>query len=191
MADIKNMVKKTRWYRKLHRWIASLLFVFFFFISTTGLVLGWKKNTNGYLLAKSHKGKSSELSQWLSFDSLHAVDVKALQESVSSELSPEVDRIDARPEKGMVKIVFADHYWAVQLDASTGKVLHMERRRADFIEHLHDGSYFDKLVGSDSQAIKLGYTSVMGLSLLMLTVSGFWLWYNPKRIRKKKIEITH
>lgn len=191
MADIKKIAKTTRWYRKLHRWIASLLFVFFFFIATTGLVLGWKKNSNGYLLAKSYKGKSTELSRWLSFDSLHAVAVKALHDSVSAALSPAVDRIDARPEKGMVKIVFANHYWAVQLDASTGQILHMERRRADFIETLHDGSYFDKLAGNDKQPVKLGYTSIMGLSLLMLTISGFWLWYNPKRIRRKKIETIH
>ncbi len=90
----------------------------------------------------------------------------------------------------MVKIVFADHYWAVQLDASTGQILHIEKRRADFIENLHDGSYFDKLTGNDGQVFKLGYTSIMGLSLLMLTISGFWLWYNPKRIRKKKQEMN-
>jgi uncharacterized iron-regulated membrane protein len=190
MDDTKKIAKTTRWYRKIHRWIASILFVFFFFIAITGFLLGWKKNSNGYLLAKSHKGSSTDLAKWLSFDSLHAVAVKALHDSVSSSLSPKMDRIDARPDKGMVKIVFADHYWAIQLDASNGQILHMERRRADFIENLHDGSYLDKLLGIDGH-IKLGYTSIMGLSLLMLTITGFWLWYNPKRIRKKKKETAY
>ena len=52
----QKIVKRTRWYRKIHRWIASGLFVFFFFIAVTGLLLGWKKNSNGYLLADSHAG---------------------------------------------------------------------------------------------------------------------------------------
>jgi hypothetical protein len=159
--------------------------VFFFVISITGLLLTWKKNTKGYLLAKSHKGTSTELHQWLTFDSLHTVALSVLKDSIG-DIPPTLDRIDARPDKGMVKFVFAEGYWAVQLDAATGKTLHVERRRADFIENLHDGSYLDKVFNMDGQPFKLGYASIMAISLFMLTLSGFWLWYNPKRIRKEK-----
>ena len=163
-----------------------MLMVFFLFISITGIMLGWKKNTNGYLLAESHKGKSKDLSSWLSFDSLSAIAVKVLKDSIDNSLSPVIDRMDARPDKGMVKILFRDHFKAIQLDGSTGAVLHIETRRADWIEKLHDGSLFDHYAGFSSQPVKLGYTAVLGGGLLFLTISGFWLWINPRRIRKRK-----
>lgn len=183
---IKKVSKRTRLWRRIHRWIASILFVFFFIVSITGLLLTWKKNSKGYLLAKSYSGTSTDLGKWLSFDSLTNIAVRSLKDSVGPNISTSLDRIDARPDKGMVKFVFVEDYWAVQLDASTGKLLHLEKRRADFIENLHDGSYLDKLFGIKDQPFKLGYASIMAVSLFMLTLSGFWLWYNPKRIRKQK-----
>lgn len=179
-----TIVKKTRWYRKLHRWIASVLFAFFLLISVSGLLLAWKKNTGGYLLAKTYEGSSTNLAAWLPLDSLRNNAVTALHAEISPELDAEIDRMDVRPDKGMVKVTFRNHYWAVQLDGATGNILHLERRRADFIEHLHDGSLLDRLTGFTG--MKLTYSTIMGLSLLLLTISGFWLWYNPKRIRKKK-----
>ncbi len=181
--DPKLVAKQTRWYRKIHRYIAIAAFFFLLMVSITGLLLIWKKNTGGYLLADSHKGSTAELSKWLSFDSLQKIAAITLRDSVGPELSPKLNRIDARPDKGMVKFVFDEHYWAVQLDGATGKVLHVERRRADFIENLHDGSFFDKYTGG---YFKLGYGSFLGLSLLLLTITGFYLWINPKRIRRKK-----
>ena len=186
MSEIKSISVNTRWYRKIHRRVSSLLFIFFFFIATTGLILGWKKNSNGYLLAKSFEGTTTDMTRWLSFDSLQKIAIKTLSDSIDGNLSPVIDRIDARPEKGMVKIVFKDHFKAIQIDASTGKILHLEQRRADWIEKLHDGSIVDLYAGFTDQPFKLGYTTLLGIGLLILTISGFWLWYNPRRIRKKK-----
>jgi uncharacterized iron-regulated membrane protein len=183
--DTKSVAKQTRWYRKIHRYIAIASFFFLLLVSVSGLLLIWKKNTGGYLLADSHKGTTAELDNWLSFDSLNKIAAAALRDSVSPELSPKINRIDARPDKGMVKFVFEEHYWAIQLDCATGKVLHVERRRADFIENLHDGSFFDKMLGG---YFKLSYGSFVGLCLLLLTITGFYLWINPRRIRKKKRE---
>jgi uncharacterized iron-regulated membrane protein len=186
MTDTKRIAFNTRWHRKYHRWIGSLLLVFFLFIATTGILLGWKKNTNGYLLAETHKGKSADLRQWLSFDSLSVIAVKVLKDSVDASLSPVIDRMDARPDKGMIKILFKEHFKAIQLDGVTGEVLHIETRRADWIEKLHDGSLLDQYAGFSSQPFKLGYTALLGGGLLFLTISGFWLWINPRRIRKLK-----
>lgn len=182
----QTIVKRTRWYRKIHRWIASGLFVFFLFIAGTGLLLGWKKNSNGYLLADSHKGISTDPKNWLSIDSLRSIAVQLYKDSLHETGEATIDRIDIRPSKGMVKFVFVEKYHAIQLDCTTGAVLHFERRRADFIEHLHDGTILDNLFRNKSGIFKLSYTSIMGISLLMLTITGFWLWYNPKRIRKMK-----
>jgi len=172
--------------RKIHRTIAIFLFAFFLVVSITGLLLGWKKNSGGLILPPSSKGVSSDLKTWLPIDSLHSIAVKALHDSVSASLSEELERIDARPQKGMVKFVFADDYWEIQLDGTTGKVLLIARRRSDIIENIHDGTILDVLFNTKNDQFKLSYTTIMGLSLLMLTISGFWLWYGPKRLRKKK-----
>jgi len=172
--------------RKIHRQIAIILFAFFLVISITGLLLGWKKNSAGLILPPSSKGISSDLKAWLPFDSLHTIAVKALHDSISPDLSAELERIDARPQKGMVKFVFADDYWEIQVDGTNGNILQVSRRRSDIIENIHDGTILDVLFNTKKDQYKLSYTTIMGLSLLMLTISGFWLWYGPKRLRKKK-----
>ncbi len=175
-----------RFLRKLHRQIAILLFVFFLIMSITGLLLGWKKNSFGIILPPSSKGISTDLKTWLPFDSLHTIAVKALRDSVSPALSAELERIDARPQKGMVKFVFEDDYWEIQVDGTTGNVLQITKRKSDIIENIHDGTILDVLFNTKNDQFKLSYTTIMGLSLLMLTISGFWLWYGPKRLRSLK-----
>lgn len=180
----QRQAKTLRQFRKIHRITGATLFVFFFLVGLTGLLLGWKKNSAGLLLAPSEKGSSTELAHWLPLDSLHQEACRLLRDSVSAELSTEIDRIDVRPDKGMVKFTFADHYTGLQLDGATGQLLRVEVRRADFIEHLHDGSILDRLLGTPGGILKLLYTSVMGIALLVFTVTGFWLWYGPKRMKK-------
>ncbi|WP_067031868.1 PepSY domain-containing protein [Allomuricauda sp. CP2A] len=183
MGERKKQARVLRIFRKIHRTTGALLFIFFFFISVTGLLLGWKKNTNGIILPKSQEGTSTELVDWLSVDSLHTIACNALHTSVSPDLSLELDRIDIRKDKSMVKFVFVEQYYEVQLDGATGNVLSIGQRKSDFLENVHDGSILDRYWGTNG-AIKLVYTSVMGISLLMFTITGFWLWYGPKRMRK-------
>ena len=180
MTNTKQQAKWIRRFRWLHRKIAIFLFIFFFIISITGFLLGWKKKTG--LLAPTQKGVSTNPDGWLSLDSLNKLAVHYLHDSVDANLSKELDRFDIRPSKGIVKFVFADHYWGLQLDCTTGKLLSIEKRNSDLIEDIHDGTILDKLFGTDEKSM-LGYTTVMGISLFMLTITGFWLWYGPKRLR--------
>lgn len=188
MSDKNNrqsQAKLLRTFRKIHRKTGALLFIFFLFISVTGLLLGWKKHSNGVLLAKSYTGTSTDLKEWLPIDSLHKNACKILHDSVSTDLSLELDRIDIRKDKGVVKFVFTDHFWGIQLDGATGRLLHIEQRRSDFIENIHDGSILDYYFGTNSGQFKLVYTTITGLALLIFTITGFWLWYGPKRMRKR------
>jgi hypothetical protein len=63
----------------------------------------------------------------------------------------------------------------------------IEKRNSDLIEDIHDGSILDRLFETGEKSM-LGYTTIMGVSLFMLTLTGFWLWYGPKRLRKMKKE---
>ena len=181
----RQQAKVLRFFRKIHRTMGMFLFVLFLFVSISGLMLGWKKNTGGLILPESFEGSSKNLADWISVDSLHKNAISILHDSLSPELSTELERIDIRPDKGMVKFVFVEDYIGIQLDCSTGKLLHIEQRRSDFIENIHDGSILDYLFETDKEQIKLIYTSITGLSLLTFTITGFWLWYGPKRMRRR------
>lgn len=178
----KRQAALLRQARKIHRLTGALLFVFFFIIGLTGLLLGWKKQTG--LLPPSQKGVSTRPADWLPIDSLrHRADAYLL-DSIANDLSTEIDRIDIRPDKGMVKFVYKQHYWGLQLDCTTGRVLQVDRRASDFLEQIHDGSIVDLNLRTGGDWFKLLYTSVMGVALLLFTITGFWLWYGPKRMRK-------
>ncbi|WP_153799266.1 PepSY-associated TM helix domain-containing protein [Foetidibacter luteolus] len=182
----QKQARVLRIFRKVHRTTGALLFVFFFIVAISGLLLGWKKNSGGLLQAKSYKGSSADLKDWLPIDSLHKIACRILRDSVSPDLSPELDRIDVRQDKGMVKFIFAHHFHGLQLDGATGNLLFIETRTSDYIEKIHDGSILDFYTGTQNGEIKLFYTSVMGLALLVFTITGFWLWYGPKRMRQAK-----
>ncbi len=182
-----KQAKVLRIFRKVHRITGALLFVFFFIVAITGLLLGWKKHSGGLILADTQSGTSSDLKTWLPMDSLQSLAIDLLHENVSPSLSNEIDRIDVRPGKGVVKFSFKDHYYGLQLDGATGKLLQVEQRRSDFIEHIHDGTIVDNLLNTGSGLFKLFYTTVMGLALILFTVTGFWLWYGPKRMRRRSL----
>jgi uncharacterized iron-regulated membrane protein len=185
---MKKQAKVLRITRKIHRYTGLILFIFLFIISTTGILLGWKKHAGDLILPQTHVGVSSDFKKWLPIDSLHTIACKALHDSISPNLSLELDKIDIRKEKGMVKFVFEDHYWGVQLDGATGQVLYIHERYSDLIENIHDGSILDYYFGTTSEQIKIIYTSIMGFSIFAFAITGFWLWYVPHRIRRTKIK---
>lgn len=174
-------------FRKIHRITASLLFVFFFLMAISGILLGMKKHSGELIQAKSYQGSSRELKDWLPLDSLYANACKIFRDSISTTLPLSLDRMDVNIEKGMVKFIFEKGFWGVQLDGATGKLLHIERRRSDFIEMIHDGSILDYYFESKRGQFKVIYSTIMGVALLLFTITGFWLWYRPKRIRQKKL----
>jgi uncharacterized iron-regulated membrane protein len=178
----KNIASTTRLYRKLHRWVAVPLLLFMLMMGVTGLLLGWKKQTE--LLPKTEKGQSNRSTDWVKIDSIQHIAQRYATDILKAPA--DIDRIDIRPQKGVAKIVFVHHFTELQIDCQTGKILSVSTRKSDIIEKIHDGSLLDFWVGTPNDAIKLTYTSVIGLGLILLSISGFWLWYNPIRIRNNK-----
>lgn len=182
----KQQAKVLRIFRKVHRQTGVVLLLFFFFIAISGILLGWKNNSNGIILPKTQIGTSTNLKNWLPINYLHQKAIVILKDSVSPNLSQTINRIDIRKNKGIVKFVFEEHYWEIQLDGATGNLLHLGKRNSDLIENIHDGSILDYWFNTSKKPFKLIYTSIMGLALLLFTISGFWLWYGPKRMKQIK-----
>ncbi|MBL7649196.1 MAG: PepSY domain-containing protein [Candidatus Hydrogenedentes bacterium] len=183
MLERRHFARSIRIARKIHRTMGIVLFALFIVVAVTGLLLGWKKHSGGLILPRSHTGVSTDMTKWLSIDELTRRAFRIAREKIDPDMSLALERIDIRPEKGMVKYVFLDAYWGVQLDCTTGELLHIERRRSDFIENIHDGSIFDHYLGTSNEQIKVACTTVGGSALLMFSVTGFWLWVGPKRLR--------
>ena len=179
----KRQANILKFARKVHRTTGALLFFFFFLMAVTGLLLGWKKHTGGVILADTQTGRSSDPTHWLPMHVLRDRAQTVALDQISEDMSTEIDRFDVRPDTGIVKVLFVEGYWAVQLDMTTGEPLLIERRRSDLFENIHDGVILDNIFGTNSEPIKLVYTTVMGTSLLLFTVTGFWLWYGPKRFK--------
>jgi uncharacterized iron-regulated membrane protein len=173
---IQSLVKRLRQFRSLHRWVGITVVTFLVITAFTGLLLGWKKNVE-VLQPPTLKGTSAIPVEWVSFETLSRNATRAI-DSVTHEANT-IDRLDVRMERGLVKVLFTQGYWEVQLDLHTGAVLSVARRHSDWIEHIHDGSIV-------SDGFKLLYTSYLGLGLLLLTLTGFFLWYGPKLVRDRK-----
>lgn len=184
--DIRNIAAKTRIHRAIHKWVAPFSLMLMLVIGITGVLLTWKKNSGGWLMAENVRGSGTDMRKWLAMDSLDKLATAYLRDSIDPTLSTVKDRIEIRPEKGMVKFTFEEHYHALQIDATNGDLLKKEIRRADWVERLHDGSLFDRMIGWKSNAGKLLFATLAGICLLILTVTGGFLWWNPVRTKRIK-----
>jgi uncharacterized iron-regulated membrane protein len=173
---LQKLVSSLRQFRSLHKWIGISVVLFMLITSTTGVLLGWKKNVE-LLQPATLKGESLDVSKWVSFEAISHSALRAIDSVTNEENS--IDRLDVRYDKGLVKVLFTKGYWEVQVDPSTGKAMSVAQRHADWIEHVHDGSIINDF-------FKLIYTNYIGVGLLFLSITGFWLWYGPKVIRKAK-----
>ena len=62
--------------------------------------------------------------------------------------------------------------WEIQIDAKTGEVLQSAYRRSDWIEAIHDGSFF-------TDWAKYGLFLPSGIGLILLTLTGAYLFWQP------------
>lgn len=178
-----QQAKIIRVFRKVHRTTGVFLFVFYFLIAITGFLLGIKKHSGGIILPKTQSGSSTKLVDFISLDSLQNNAQKEIKLFLKESKPSQIDRIDIRPEKGIVKFTFKSNFYEVQLDGATGSLLQIDLRRSDVIEKIHDGSIVDYYFGFESGFFKLIYTTIMSLALVLFTITGFWLWYGPKKMR--------
>ncbi len=150
-------------------------------MAVTGILLGWKKNSAEIIMPNTYKGAQATMADWQPFDTLSRLAEQALYRQTGQLY--ELDRIDVRPDKNSAKFLFKERQQEVQLDLSTGATLSVGRRHSDWIEQVHDGSIIDDWLGIPHGIFKVFYNTLMGVALVIFTVTGFWLWYGPKRMK--------
>ena len=159
--------------RKVHYWLSAVVALPLLVIVTTGLLLQVKKHW-AWVQPPELRGTVDTPAIELS-EVLRAV---AAVDGLGVDGWEDVDRVDVRPGKGIAKVLLHDGV-EVQVDRGTGTVLQVAARRSDFIESLHDGSFL-------GEAGKLGVFLPAGIGLLLLWVSGMWLWLQPLLAKRER-----
>ncbi|MDF1837946.1 MAG: PepSY-associated TM helix domain-containing protein [Planctomycetota bacterium] len=166
-------MKASKWTRKLHRVGAVIIALPLIVVILSGLLLNFKKQSD-WIQPPTQSGVRAELK--LPWSEVLAA-VRAVPES-GVQSWDDIDRVDARPGNGVLK-VRCQSGWEVQLDGTTGAVLWSQERRSDWIEALHDGSWFHPVV-------KWSVFLPASLLLGVLWATGLYLWWLPRRVRRKR-----
>ena len=161
--------------RPLHRWVGVPLTLFILLSSLTGILLGWKKQS-ALLQPPVQRGASVESKDWQPLHRISEVAQAELRTRLGTPPGP-IDRLDVRPSRGVAKVLFREGFWEVQVDLTTAEVLAVNRRASDFIETLHDGSIL-------GEGARVALSTLLGLGLLTLSLSGLWLWWGPRLTRR-------
>lgn len=172
-------MKLSRLSRAVHRWGALLIAVPAVVVILTGVILQLKKEV-AWVQPPTQRGSSKEPT--LLFDQIITA-TKAVPEAAVKTWD-DIDRLDVRPGKGVVKVRCRNR-WEIQLDSTTGDVLQVAYRRSDFIESIHDGSYFHELA-------KLWVFFPAAIVFAILWITGIYLFFLPylakrKRARQKRL----
>jgi len=167
--------------RKIHYWGAIISAVPLLIIIVSGILLLLKKDI-AWLQPPTQKGSGP--SPAIVFDEILRI-ASTVPEAEITDWD-DIDRLDVRPGKGVTK-VRANNRWEIQIDHHNGKILQTAFRRTDLIESLHDGSFFHKYA-------KLGIFLPTAIILLVLWISGIYLFFQPilaKRKRKAQRSLKH
>lgn len=163
-------------FRKTHRWGAIVVAAPFLLVLVSGLLLQVKKQF-AWVQPPTKKGKGKVPS--VSMDDLLRAVMVVPEAGVASW--DDIDRIDMRIKDGIYKVQCKNRY-EIQVDFQTGKVLQVEYRRSDFIESLHDGSWFGdwaKLYLFLPTAFVVLVLWLTGMYLFVLPLSVKWRRKNP------------
>jgi uncharacterized iron-regulated membrane protein len=159
--------------RKIHYWAGFVVAIPVLVMIGSGLLLQLKKH---WTWVQPVEQRGTGEAPAIDLDGILA-SVKQVREAGVRGWE-DVNRLDVRPGRGMVK-VWLHSGWEVQVDLGTGRVLQTAYRRSDLIESIHDGSFFA------GEWTKLGLFLPAGLTLLLLWISGLWMWWVPFAARRR------
>ena len=158
--------------RTLHKWASIIIALPLFVIFLSGILLLVKKEI-GFIQPPTLQGIARVPK--IEFDEILTI-VKTEKRAEINDWQ-DIDRLDVRPDKGIIKVRSINAI-EVQLDASTGEILHVAKRYSDLIESIHDGTYFQKNAN-------LWFTLPIAMVAILISVTGVVLFFLP-RLRKRR-----
>ena len=171
--------KNSRKYsRSIHLWLSLVIFIPVIIVIASGLLLQVKKEFDWIQPPTQKVQKGQNSAPTLPFEEV--IDAVKQVPQVNLKTWDDIDRLDVRPGKGIIKVRGKNH-WEVQLNAQSGDVLQVAYRRTDTIEAIHDGSWF-------FEDAKLLLFLPAALLLFVLWVTGLVMLYTTlkSKYRKKK-----
>jgi CubicO group peptidase (beta-lactamase class C family) len=163
--------------RRLHRWGAIAVMLPIALVIGAGLLLQVKKQFAWVQPTELRTDAREPTVDWATI----LRNAQAVPEAQVTSWA-DVDRVDLRPAKGMLKLVTVTH-WEIQMNIADGAVLQSTYRRSDLIESLHDGSFF-------GDRVKLFVFLPIGLVLFGLWLTGIYLWLLPYLTMRKRARLA-
>ena len=161
-------------FRKVHHWGSIAVALPLLLVIGAGIFLMLKKEVS-WIQPETQRGSAvgvPQLTVEQLFEAAKSVDTAQLTNW------EDLERADFKPGKGVIKFV-GQNDWEVQVDTHTGEILQVAYRRSDFIESLHDGSYF-------SDGVKLYLFLPAGIVLFILWLTGLYLFFLPHIKKRQK-----
>ncbi len=167
--------------RKYHRWVSAVAAIFLLFVSVTGVVLQVQRLTGADADANAGKRTPSALTTAMPTPAYAALVSRTLdaarQRAPDAAITSVVLRGEGNAIQGVVQLP-GDPLREIVVDARSGRVLNDERREAEsLILRIHSG----EILGEPG--VVLGV--LWGLALVVLLVSGGWVYLDMYRRRLK------
>lgn len=91
----------------------------------------------------------------------------------------DIARIDFRPDRRLHKVIAVADHIEVQVDAISLRTWGPATRTSDWLESLHDGSWFGAFMHDQVM-------SAVAIACVLLALSGYFLWLWPKWRRRAR-----
>lgn len=164
--------------RRIHYWASAVIAVPLLVVAITGSVLQLRKQI-AWVQPPEQRGSVTAPTIELS----HILASLIAHETLNVTGWHDINRLDVRPEKGIVKAWLKSN-WEAQIDLGTGEILQVAFRRSDWIESIHDGSIF-------GDGVKLGIFFPSAIGLILLWCGGIWMFIYPlmnkRRARRRAV----
>jgi uncharacterized iron-regulated membrane protein len=160
----------------MHRWLGAAAGLFLLLSATTGFLLLLKKDY-AWLQPPVVKGEAGPYERLASLQNVYgAVFALGLPQFRSED---DIARIDFRPAQRVHKVVSVHDHLEVQVCAITCRTSGPNPRMSDWLETLHDGSFF----GGPVHGVVM---PAAGAILAFLATSGYVMWLWPKWKRRRQ-----
>lgn len=168
-----------QWFRllwRVHRWLGVAAGLILLLSACTGFLLLLKKDY-AYLQPAVVRGEAGPIEALQPLPAVYAAVFALGLPQFRSEA--DIDRIDFRPKHRVHKVVSVHDHFEVQVCATTLRTSGPNARRSDWLEALHDGSFF----GDFAHGFVM---PAAALILVYLAGSGYVMWLWPKWQRRRQ-----